>query len=273
MQRGVDAVRPQLALKTLTCGGSAPPQEMMQWYLDTLGVEFLQGWGMTETNPLGSLGRVVATHADLAKTPEQRFQNCLKAGLPVYGIQVRIAEPEALDRDVAPGEAGELLVKGPWVIQGYYENPAPEKFHNGWLITGDVARIDAEGAIIICDRSKDVIKSGGEWISSIDMENDITAMPEVTMACVVAVPHPKWDERPIAIVVVAPGQPTDTAAASRLKERVNAHLSSNWAKFQLPDDVLIWPEIPLTSTGKLDKKVVRGELQKQGYVLPTLSKL
>jgi len=180
-------------------------------------------------------------------------------------VEVRLADPENLDRDLPDGSPGELLISGPWIIQEYYKTPAPDKFHNGWLITGDIAFIDEDGAINISDRSKDVVKSGGEWISSIDMENTISAMSEVSMACVVAVAHPKWDERPVAIVMLAPG-----AKDAGLLERVHKHLSASFAKFQLPDDVLVWDSIPMTSTGKLDKKTVRDKLSKEGYILPSL---
>lgn len=262
-KRGIDRVSAILKLRTLTCGGSSPPPEMMKWYLDKLGVEFLQGWGMTETNPLGSIGRRVAKYKDLSKTPDALFSNITKAGLPVPGLRVRIADPANLEKTQPDGQAGELLVRGPWVIGDYFKDSAPEKFHRGWLITGDVAHIDEEGAIVISDRSKDVIKSGGEWISSIDLENHISAMSEVAMAAVVAVPHPRWDERPVAIVVLSPG-----ASVAGLRERVAEHCLKKFAKFQLPDDVVPWQQIPLTSTGKLDKKEIRARLKSQGYVLP-----
>jgi len=264
-KRGVEQARQSLQLRMLTCGGSAPPPELMAWYLDRLGVEFLQGWGMTETNPLGSLGRRIAKHKDLSSSPEVLFKNIAKAGLPLPGVEVRIANPENLDRELPQGEAGELLVRGPWIIAGYFEYSAADKFHKGWLITGDVAKIDEEGAIVISDRSKDVIKSGGEWISSIDLENHILGMEGVVQAAVVAVPHPRWDERPVATVVLAPN-----SSSEGILERVSAHCLQKFAKFQLPDDVLVWPEIPLTSTGKIDKKVIREKLKTLGYELPSL---
>lgn len=139
-------------------------------------------------------------------------------------------------------------------------------FFDGWLVTGDVAKIDEEGAVVISDRSKDVVKSGGEWISSIDMENQIAAMTEIDTAAVVGVPHPRWDERPIAVVTMAKAQ-----SSQDLLKKVRQHLSSNFAKFQLPDDVIVWDAIPLTSTGKIDKKLIRAKLIEQSYVLPEFS--
>jgi fatty-acyl-CoA synthase len=158
---------------------------------------------------------------------------------------------------------GELLIRGPWIASEYYANPQPGKFHDGWLITGDVARIDPEQYVIIADRSKDLIKSGGEWISSVDIENDIVAVPGVAQAAVVAQPHPKWDERPVALVVAAPGAKLTAAA-------VLEHLARSFAKWQLPDEVIFVDSLPLTSTGKLDKKVIRAQLQDSGYRLPDL---
>lgn len=264
-QGGVAAIKSKMALQRLICGGSSPPSTLMRWYLDELGVEFVQVWGMTETNPIGSAARRVGKVQDLAKSIDESFANVRKAGLPCPGVEVRVANLEDLSQDVRPGETGELLVRGPWVIQDYFEVDAKDKFFDGWLITGDVAKIDEEGAIIISDRSKDVIKSGGEWISSIDMENSVTALSGISMAAVVAVPHPRWDERPVVVVTLDKRQ-----SPENLLQRIHQHLSSSFAKFQLPDDVLVWHEIPHTSTGKIDKKVIRAKLQEQGYVLPSL---
>lgn len=259
------AVQPKMRLQRLVCGGSSPPATLMRWFLDELGIEFVQVWGMTETNPIGSVARRIGKVTDLEKGVDDSFNNVKKAGLPSPGVEVRIAQLDDLSRDVAPGEAGELLVRGPWVIQEYYEVDASEKFFQGWLITGDVAKIDEEGAIIISDRSKDVIKSGGEWISSIDMENAVCAMPGISLAAVVAVPHPRWDERPVVVVILDKGVNTEG-----LLDRVREHLSSSFAKFQLPDDVLVWKEIPHTGTGKMDKKSIRAKLEEQQYILPSL---
>lgn len=266
-EQGIELLRPQLALTRLTCGGSAPQPELMRWFLEKLGVEFLQGWGMTETNPMGSIGMRVSKYSDLSKTEDEKFKNVTKAGLPNPCIQVRIADVEDLSRELPRGQTGELLVRGPWVIQEYFQVDAPDKFYDGWLVTGDVAKIDEEGAIVISDRSKDVVKSGGEWISSIDMENQIAALKEIESAAVVGVYHPKWDERPIAVVTLAKGQ-----SSTALLEKVWQQLSSTFAKFQLPDDVLVWDAIPLTSTGKIDKKLIRATLKDQNYALPEFSK-
>jgi len=156
---------------------------------------------------------------------------------------------------------GELCIRGPWIASEYFNDPQPDKFHDGWLVTGDVAKIDAEQYLLIADRSKDLIKSGGEWISSVDLENHIVGMPEIAQAAVVAQPHPKWDERPVALVVMAPGQSLD-------KDAVLEHCSQIFAKWQLPDDVIATDAIPLTSTGKIDKKTIRAKLTAEGYQLP-----
>jgi acyl-CoA synthetase (AMP-forming)/AMP-acid ligase II len=251
------------ALDRLTCGGSAPPLEMMRWYWDTLGIEMIQGWGMTETNPIASISRRIAKRAHRALSTDEQFANVGKAGLTVPGLEVSIVDDDwnTLAHD---GKAvGQLLVRGPWIASQYYNDNQPEKFHDGWLVTGDVARIDSEQYIIITDRAKDLIKSGGEWISSVDMENHIASLPSIAFAAVVAAPHPKWDERPVAIVVAAP-------EAQLTAEDIIAHTAVLFARWQLPDDVLFWPELPLTSTGKLDKKNIRERLADEGYLLPDL---
>ncbi len=248
-------------LNRLTCGGSAPPLEMMRWYWDELGVEMIQGWGMTETNPLGTLSRRVAKREHLDLSLDEQFANVAKAGLPIPGLELKITDDDGktLPHD---GEAmGQLLIRGPWIAAEYFHDPQPEKFREGWLVTGDVARIDPGQYLIIADRSKDLIKSGGEWISSVDMENHITGMSGVAMAAVVAHPHPKWDERPVAIVVLAEGSKVTA-------EAIRDHCDGEFAKWQLPDEVLFRTELPLTSTGKIDKKAIRAQLTEEGYQLP-----
>ncbi len=250
-------------LSRLTCGGSAPPPSLIRWYWDTFGVEMIQGWGMTETSPLATLSRRVMKKSQLNLNEDDQFENVAKAGQLMPGLELDIFD-EAFNRLPHDGETvGEILIRGPWICSEYYNNPQPEKFHDGWLITGDVGKIDPEEYLIISDRSKDLVKSGGEWISSVDLENHIVALAGVAQACVVAHPHPKWDERPVALVVL-------DAGAEVTPEQVIEHCAMAFAKWQLPDDVLYVDDIPLTSTGKMDKKVVRADLDAQGYQLPDL---
>tara|TARA_B110000438_G_C15819544_1_gene653699 strand:- start:1289 stop:2920 length:1632 start_codon:yes stop_codon:yes gene_type:complete len=250
-------------LSRVTCGGSAPPVSLMRWYWDSHKIEMIQGWGMTETNPLGTLSRKVAKRSHINISEDQQFENIAKAGLFMPGLEIEIFDE---DWNVLPhdGEAvGELCIRGPWIAAEYFNDPQPDKFHNGWLVTGDVAKIDTEQYMLIADRSKDLIKSGGEWISSVDLENHIVGIPEIAQAAVVAQPHPKWDERPVALVIMNEGKELDQAA-------VLEHCSSAFAKWQLPDEVIVTDSIPLTSTGKIDKKTIRAKLNEEGYQLPDL---
>lgn len=247
----------------LTCGGSAPPVSLIRWYWDNLGIEMIQGWGMTETNPLATLSRKVAKRSHIKNTENQQFENIAKAGLLMPGLEVEIVD-ENWQPQPHDGEAvGELLIRGPWICSEYYKDPQPDKFHQGWLITGDMAKIDAEEYLIIADRSKDLIKSGGEWISSVDLENHIVALAGVAQAAVVAQPHPRWDERPVALVILAKG--VDMSGKSILE-----HCTKIFAKWQLPDEIIFVEDIALTSTGKIDKKTIRSQLQQQSYKLPDL---
>ena len=251
------------ALDRLVCGGSAPPISLMRWYWDQHRVEMIQGWGMTEMNPLGTVSRRIAKRSHLDLDEDARFANVAKAGLLSPGLDMKIVD-ENFQPVPHDGESlGELLVRGPWVCSEYYHDPQPEKFRDGWLVTGDIAAIDSEQYLIIADRSKDLVKSGGEWISSVDLENHIVGLEGVAQAAVVAQPHPRWDERPIALVVPLPG-------AELTEEQVIEHCAARFAKWQLPDDVLFRGSLPLTSTGKLDKKTVRAELEVEGYRLPDL---
>ncbi len=250
-------------LERVTCGGSAPPPSLIEWFWNTLGVEMIQGWGMTETSPLATLSRNRMKYTDKALADEQRFANMAKAGQVMAGLEVEIFDESFRPLPHDGKTVGEILIRGPWICSEYYKNPQPEKFHDGWLVTGDVGMIDEAQYLIINDRSKDLVKSGGEWISSVDLENHIVALEGVAQACVVAVPHPKWDERPVALVV-------PSTEGSVQADAVIAHCAEKFAKWQLPDDVIFVDCVPLTSTGKMDKKVVRADLQAQGYLLPDL---
>jgi len=248
-------------LQRVTCGGSAPPAALIRWFWEHLGVEMVQGWGMTETSPLATVSRRRAKRKHLDFTDEQCFEHMAKAGQLIPGLELEIVDEQFKPLPHDGEQFGELLIRGPWICSEYYNDPQPEKFHDGWLITGDVAKLDPEQYLIITDRSKDLIKSGGEWISSVDLENHIAALDGVAQACVVAQPHPKWDERPVAIVVLHAG-------ANVTQRQVLDHCMQQFAKWQLPDEVLFVDEIPLTSTGKMDKKTVRQRLHEEGYELP-----
>ena len=250
-------------LSRLTCGGSAPPPALIRWYHEQLGVEMVQGWGMTETSPLATLSRRRMKVDHVGLPVDDQLANLAKAGQLMPGLELDIFD-ENFNRLPHDGETvGEVLVRGPWICSEYYRNPQPDRFHDGWLITGDVGKIDADEYLVIADRSKDLVKSGGEWISSVDLENHIVALDGVAQACVVAQPHPKWDERPVALVVLEPGAEVSPAAIAE-------HCARRYAKWQLPDDVLYRDSIPLTSTGKIDKKAVRAGLEAEGYLLPDL---
>ena len=251
------------ALSRLTCGGSAPPPSLIRWYHDVLGVEMIQGWGMTETSPLATLSRRHMKHKHPSLALDEQLANLAKAGQLMPGLELDIFD-EDFNRLPHDGETiGEVLVRGPWICSEYYKDPQPERFHDGWLITGDVGKIDSEQYLIIADRSKDLVKSGGEWISSVDLENHIVALAGVAQACVVAQPHPIWGERPVALVIL-------DAHASVSPAAILEHCATHYAKWQLPDDVIPVDAIPLTSTGKMDKKSVRAKLAEEGYQLPDL---
>jgi len=250
-------------LERVLCGGSAPPASLLRWYWDVLGVEMIQAWGMTETNPLAVVSRRIAKRAHRQLSIDEQFANVRKTGLLEPGLEIEIVDDDFKPLPHDGTSFGELLIKGPWIASEYHADSQPDKFRDGWLLTGDVARIDPEQYLIITDRSKDLIKSGGEWISSVDIENHICALSGVLQAAVVAQPHPKWDERPVALVV-------KSAAGGLTEDDVMRHCAESFAKWQLPDEVLFVDQLALTSTGKLDKKVIRGDLSDQGYLLPDL---
>ena len=233
---------------TVICGGSAIPRALME-RMDKLGLRMLHAWGMTETSPLGSTATVRSWIP-----PDQALEARLHQGLVVPAVEIRIADPATNEELPWDGVAfGEIQVRGPWIAKGYYNNADPEKLtKDGWFRTGDVAKIDPDGYIQIVDRTKDVIKSGGEWISSVDLENAIMGHPKVLEAAVIGLAHPRWDERPVAFVVERPEFKGKLTA-----EEIREFLTDKVAKWWLPDEIRFIDEVPKTSVGKFDKKVLR----------------
>ncbi len=235
-------------VSTVVCGGSAIPRALMET-MDSLGLRMLHAWGMTETSPLGSVARVYG-----GRSPEEELQLRLTQGRVAPGVEIRITDPTSGEELPWDGVAfGEIQVRGPWIARGYHNGYDPDKLtEDGWFRTGDVAKISPDGYIQIVDRTKDVIKSGGEWISSVELENAVMAHPKILEAAVIGLPHPRWDERPVVFAVVRPefkDQVTQEEIKDFLKERV--------AKWWLPDEVRFIDEVPKTSVGKFDKKVLR----------------
>ena len=250
------------SLRAIPCGGSAVPKALSEGYRIQVGVPITQAWGMTETSPVASSGHIKTTLAAVLDD-EGKAELRTTVGQPLLGVEARIVEPGSADEQPWDGEAtGELQVRGPWVAASYYDDPrSPDSFtEDGWLKTGDVASIDPHGYIRLRDRTKDVIKSGGEWISSVELENEIMAHPAVAEAAVIGLPHPRWSERPLACVVLREGQTVT-------KEEIREFLTPRVAKWWLPDDVAFVDEIPKTSVGKFSKKDLRTEFE--GYTLPT----
>jgi len=247
------------ALNRTVIGGSACPPAMMDTFMNDYGVTVLHAWGMTELSPLGTLGTLKFKHLKASKA-EQR-QLLLKQGRAIYGIDMKIIDDEGRDQPHDGKAYGNLVVKGPWVVSQYYRAEGPSPLIDGWFPTGDVATIDPDGFMQITDRSKDVIKSGGEWISSIDIENIAMAHEAVAMAACVGMAHPKWDERPIVAVVKKPG-------ANVTREELLAFYEGKLAKWQIPDDVVFVEAIPLGATGKMLKTKLREQLA--DYRLPGL---
>lgn len=245
------------------CGGSAPSLSLIRWYWQALGVEMIQEWGMTETSPLATFSRRRSPYASAGADDAEQFSHAATAGVSLPGLELDIFDSEFRRLPHDGHTVGDILIRGPWVCSGYYRNPDRAAFHGDWLITGDVGRIDASENLVVSDRTKDLVKSGGEWISSIDLENHILGLDGIAQACVVAQPHPKWGERPIVLVV-------PEAGADVSGEEILAHCALAFAAWQVPDDVLCVESIPLTSTGKMNKKAVRAELKSRGYLLPSL---
>jgi fatty-acyl-CoA synthase len=229
-------------------GGAAPPQSLIAALEGDFGIEFRHGWGMTETSPLGSVNTLLRSHREQSVDEHSAFQT--KQGQPPFGIRLRIIGQDGVELPHDGVAFGELQVQGPWVANGYFRSDAGELTDDGWFPTGDVATIDEHFYVQITDRTKDLIKSGGEWISSIDVENTAMGHPDIAMAAVIGVPSEKWGERPLLIAVPAPGrQPT--------KEAVLDYLSGSLAKWQLPDDVIFVEALPMGATGKVQKTKLR----------------
>jgi fatty-acyl-CoA synthase len=245
------------SLKRTVIGGSACPPAMIDAFRESYGVDVLHAWGMTEMSPLGTLCTLKNKHLNLPAEAQMKLR--LKQGRCIFGVDMKIVNDagEALPHD---GKTyGDLLVKGPWIIREYFKQEGESPLVDGWFPTGDVATIDEDGFMQITDRSKDVIKSGGEWISSIDIENIAMAHPNVMMAACIGMPHPKWDERPVVCVVKKPGAEITSLELLKFYE-------GKTAKWQIPDDVIFVDAIPLGATGKMLKTKLREQLAE--YKLP-----
>jgi 3-(methylthio)propionyl---CoA ligase len=244
-------------LRRTVIGGSACPPAMIHAFREDYGVEVLHAWGMTEMSPLGTLCTLKNKHLDLPAEEQMKIR--LKQGRAIYGVDMKIVGGQGEELPWDGKTFGDLHVRGPWIIREYFKGEGGDPLVDGWFPTGDVATIDADGFMQITDRSKDVIKSGGEWISSIDVENVAMAHPAVQMAACVGMPHPKWDERPIVAVVKKPG-------AELTRDELLAFYQGKLAKWQIPDDVVFVESIPLGATGKMLKTRLREMLR--GYKLP-----
>jgi fatty-acyl-CoA synthase len=240
------------SLREMLVGGSAAPQAMIAAFQKRHGIRIVHGWGMTEMSPVGSLCRL---NPEMETLPEEeRFRILATQGPPLPFVDMRIVS----DQGPVPWDGrtmGALHVRGPWIARSYFNSPPdPQKFTpDGWLNTGDIATIDADGFLRITDRAKDLIKSGGEWISSVDLENAIMGHPAVKEAAVVAVKHPKWGERPVACVVLKEG-------ARATEQELRAYLEPVFARFWLPDAFVFMSELPRTATGKFLKMALREQL-------------
>ncbi len=238
------------SLKNAACGGSAVPLQLMRDFEERHGVNVFQAWGMTETSPVASYSRPEESGGH----DDAYWGMRAKQGKPLPWVQARLVGEDGQEVAWDGESTGELEVRGPWIAASYFEDPSgAERFHDGWLRTGDIASIDEQAFIQITDRSKDVIKSGGEWISSVELENEVMAHPDVIEAAVIAKPDERWAERPLCCVVVREG-------ASLSAEQLTEHLRGRVAKWWLPDEFAFVAEVPKTSVGKFDKKVLRAHL-------------
>jgi fatty-acyl-CoA synthase len=242
---------PEVDLSSLTnaaCGGSAVPRQLMKDFEERHGVRIFQAWGMTETSPVATYSRPREDEHDDAYWDDRARQ-----GRPLPWVELRLIDDDGEEVPWDGESTGEIEVRGPWIASAYFREPDEEKFDSGWLRTGDIAAVDEKAFVQITDRAKDVIKSGGEWISSVELENELMSHPDVVEAAVIAKPDERWAERPLCCVVLQDG-------ASASPEQLVEHLRSRVAKWWLPDEFAFVSEIPKTSVGKFDKKVLRGQL-------------
>jgi fatty-acyl-CoA synthase len=246
------------SLKRIVIGGSAAPPALIASFGATYGVEVRHAWGMTELSPLGTVNTPKLRHHSLPATQQEALRS--KQGRAVFGVEMKIVDASGKEQPRDGKAFGDLLVRGPWVMASYYRGDGGEVLSDGWFPTGDVATLDADGYMQITDRSKDVIKSGGEWISSIELENLAVGHPGVAEAAVIGVPHPKWGERPLLVVMRK-----ENADLSR--DELLEYLRDKVARWWLPDDVVFVGSLPHTATGKLSKLRLREDFR--GYRLPT----
>jgi fatty-acyl-CoA synthase len=236
------------SLRAVPCGGSAVPESLLARY-DALGITVIQAWGMTETSPLATVSVPRSSMADWS--PERLRAVRAKQGMPLPGVEIRVVDDAGTPLPWDGKSIGELEVRGPWIAASYYQDPrSADAFHDGWFRTGDVVTIDADGYVQITDRAKDVIKSGGEWISSVELENLIIGHPDVLEAAVIGLAHDRWQERPLACVVPKPGRTVT-------REAILAYLEPKVARWWLPEDVVLVESLPKTSVGKLAKRDLR----------------
>ncbi|MDA7747713.1 long-chain fatty acid--CoA ligase [Gammaproteobacteria bacterium] len=238
------------SVRNAVIGGSALSLSMLQEFDEAHDVNVIQGWGMTEMSPLGTSNFLTPEMKKMSK--EEKYAVQLKQGRPMYGVELKVVDDSGAELPHDGESQGHLLVRGPWVLKRYFKAEKDCVDKDGWFDTGDISVLDKDGYMTITDRAKDVIKSGGEWISSIDLENAAVGHPEVTEACVVGLPHPKWDERPMLFIVTNTGEPVD-------KNSILEFLGSRVAKWWLPDEIIFLKELPHGATGKLQKFELRDE--------------
>ena len=238
------------SVRNTIIGGSALSLPTLQEFDEVHDVNVIHAWGMTEMSPLGTVNTPTPEMENMSKDEKYAIQ--LKQGKPIYGVELKVVDDAGIELPKDGESQGHLMVRGPWILQKYFKADKDAVDQDGWFDTGDISVLDEDGYMIIKDRAKDVIKSGGEWISSIDLENAAFGHPDITEACVVGIPHPKWDERPMLFVVTNDGEPIE-------KESILEFLGSRVAKWWLPDEIIFLKELPHGATGKLQKFELRDE--------------